>query len=485
MSPLTVRRYRAERLLRQQFETLRARVLGVVRRRLRAGGVSIDEADLDACYAQAWQGLYMATLEGQEISNPAGWLVVVTFRRAIEEHRARARLGGARREHGGDAGPTGEPETEASCESDFAGELDDRARLRQLFEGLRGRLSAREREAAVLCYLQGLSRAQAASRMGVSEARMRKLMEGRGAGRPGVAGKVGALLETIRGGGWCEEQASLMRGLAYGLLDPEGERYQLALVHGRDCPACRAYVVSLRGLAAALPPVLMGPGLGAAMLALAGEGAHAGLGVAAGSANAAAAGGVAGPTAGAGGMPLGQLGVVSASGAAGAGGGAAGGSWLLAGPLGAKLAVACLLALGLGAGCIVLEAGPGPANPRAHLHDYGRPSGAHAGAGGLAAGHQLAGGASASARSTAEAPGRGAVPATTLGSAGAASLEFGPERSLTSGSGDGTPAASGARVVTARAASSSPSAPTAASGGTAAARPTGAAAAADREFAPG
>ena len=123
--------------------------------------------------------------------------------------------------------------------------------------GMRGRLNAREREAAALCYLQGLSRAEAAARMGVSEARMRKLMEGRGPGRPGVAGKVGALVETIRGGGWCEEQGSLMRALAYGILDPDGERYRLALAHRGECPACRAYVVSLRGLAAALPPVLL------------------------------------------------------------------------------------------------------------------------------------------------------------------------------------------------------------------------------------
>ncbi len=63
---------------------------------------------------------------------------------------------------------------------------------------MRGRLSAREREAAALCYLQGLSRSQAAARMGISEARMRKLMDGQGAGRPGVAHKVGALADTIR-----------------------------------------------------------------------------------------------------------------------------------------------------------------------------------------------------------------------------------------------------------------------------------------------
>src|SRR6266851_5771472 len=158
-----------------------------------------------------------------------------------------------------------------------------------------------------------------------------------------------------------------MRGLAYGMLDPEGERYQLALAHGRECPACRAYVVSLRGLAAALPPVLVGPALGAATLG----GVVAGSGVG-------------------GGMPLGQVGVVSASGAAGAGGGAAGGSWLLAGPLGAKFAVACLLALGLGAGCIVLETGSSRGSGRQQVRAARREVDPRVDAGGLAGGYPLA-----------------------------------------------------------------------------------------------
>ena len=122
-------------------------------------------------------------------------------------------------------------------------------------EGLRGRLSPRERQAASLCYLQGLSRADAAARMGISEARMRKLMEGSRAGSPGVAGKVGELLETIRAGSYCAEQSSLMRGFAFGILDPAGERYALAMAHQRECPACRAHVLSLRGLASVLPPL--------------------------------------------------------------------------------------------------------------------------------------------------------------------------------------------------------------------------------------
>ncbi|HTR89651.1 MAG TPA: sigma-70 family RNA polymerase sigma factor, partial [Solirubrobacteraceae bacterium] len=254
MSPLSVRRYRAERLLRGEFQALRARVLANVRRRLHAAGVSLDESDLEACYATAWHGLYMATLEGpEEIANPAGWLTVVTHRRALDEHRARRAVA---------AGDTDREPPEP--ERDLAQELDDRARLRKLMEGLRGRLGERERQAAALCYLQGLSRAEAASRMGISEPRMRKLMDGPRPGTPGVAAKVGELLHSIAAGSFCAEQSSLMRAYAFGILDPEGDRHRLAIAHQRDCPACRSYVLSLRGLASVLPlpplPLALGAG---------------------------------------------------------------------------------------------------------------------------------------------------------------------------------------------------------------------------------
>jgi DNA-directed RNA polymerase specialized sigma24 family protein len=400
MSPLALRRYRAERLLRDEFQGLRGRVLASVRARLRAGGVRLDPVDLDACYAQAWQGLYAALLEDQEIANPAGWLVVVTFRRAIEENRGRMRF---------------VPEGERDQTRDLAAELDDRTRLRQLFEGLRSRLSARECEAAVLCYLQGLTREEAAARMGLSKGRMRKLMEGRGAGRPGVAGKVGALVETIRGGGWCEEQGSLMRALAYGMLDPEGERYRLALSHRGECPACRAYVRSLRGLAAVLPPVFGQAGLGAAALALAGEHAHAGGGAVAGAGASGSAPGI--------GMQMATgAGVMSATGAAGVGG--AGGGWLLGG-LGAKLAVGCLLALGVGAGCVALGVGEGPRAPH-HRSESARALGRRLGGTPaaerrLTAGEGLAGGSSRPGRARTRA--RPAAPARVSVSGG----EFAPE----------------------------------------------------------
>jgi RNA polymerase sigma factor (sigma-70 family) len=247
-------RYRAERLLRKDFAGLRAKVLTIVRGQLRAKGIALDPADLEACYAQAWHGLYARVLEGKSIENPSAWLVLVTFRRAIDEHRAAGRAGVVGLEEIGSYRSSSD-----AARTDLASELDDRMRLREVFEALRSRLSARECEAASLCYLQGLSRAEAAERMGVSEARMRKLMEGAGSGRAGVAGKVGELLDTIKAGAWCEQQSSLMRAYAFGILEPGGERHALAVAHCRECPACRAHVASLRGLASVLPLPLVSP----------------------------------------------------------------------------------------------------------------------------------------------------------------------------------------------------------------------------------
>jgi DNA-directed RNA polymerase specialized sigma24 family protein len=444
MSPASLRRYRAERLLREEFRSLSARVMASARGRLRACGVRLDEADLEACYAQAWQGLYAATLAGQPIHNPAGWLAVATFRRAIEEHRARAHVGvrdccAEPETQGRDAlHPRGHPAEASAAGRDAAAELDRRIELRRVFEALRLRLNAREQQAAALCYLQGLSRAEAAASMGVSEARMRKLMEGRGAGRPGVAGKVSALLATIREGTWCEEQASLMRGFAYGILDPAGERYRCALAHASACPACRAYVASLRGLAALLPPMpaLLGLVLAGARSAKAsGLGAalgHGGAGVsglgggATAGAKGAAGAGAGSPSAGAGAglASTGAMPSATASGVASAG--AAGGGWLVAGGgVGAKLAAGCLLALGAGAGCAVLgmsRAGAGAhgsAHVRRHANRFA---------------HAADAAASLAAARVSSSPGAtGRAPAITAragasSAASQASREFGPEQ---------------------------------------------------------
>ena len=331
---------------------MRGRVLATVRGRLRAAGVTLDAADLEACYAQAWHGLYTTMLDGHtEVANPEGWLALVTYRRAIDEHRSRLRAPGAY-----DAYDTRDGAPEAGApERDLAGELDDRARLRQLMEGLRGRLSPRERQAAALCYLQGLSRADAAAHMGISQARMRKLMEGSRAGSTGVAGKVGELLESIRAGSYCAEQSSLMRGFAFGILDPDGERYALAsptsasarpavptssrcAAWRRCCRRCRCRWRWASPRAREREPVRARTSTGV------GVGAGAGAGV---------------------------------SGAGVGVGGAAGGGWLMAGGgLGAKLVVGCLVAVSVGAGCVALTVGPiVPSHARTHRRHLARAAG--------------------------------------------------------------------------------------------------------------
>ncbi len=440
MSPLLLRRYRADRLLREEFEALRETVTTGVAARLRALATPLDARDLDACYAQAWHGLYAALLEGRQVVNPAGWLAVVTHRRAIDELRARGRVQPF----------AGEPTSSAHAqrEVDLAAALDDRRRLRSLFEALRARLSAREQQAATLCYLHGLSRAEAAACMGVSESRMRKLMDGAGDGLLGVAAKVAALTRTIAAGEWCEQQGSLMRGFAFGILDPDGERYQLALRHSEDCSACRSYVLSLRGLAAALPPLpaLLQLAVGSAASAGAGVGAAAGVGTGTGSAGVGASGAA---TASGAAAPAGTLfgGALSAS-------GAAGGGWWLAGPMGAKLAVGCLLALGVGAGCVAVEGTSSGAHaPRRHRHARAE---AHA-HGARAAGREatLVSGYLPTARAGA---GGGesihsARAAPTAAGVTRASREFGPERPSVTPAPSGAAPAPGAAATSAQIAS--------------------------------
>lgn len=450
MSPLTIRRYRAERLLRQEFQRLRAKVIASVRARLRVSGVSLDPSDLKSCYALAWQGLYAVLLDGQQIDNPAGWLTLVTYRRAIDEHRSRASAlrSSADRPDDRRAGGLADSSARDGChEQDLAAELHDRTQLRQLFEGLRGRLSAREREAATLCYLHGLSRADAAARMGVSESRMRKLMDGAGSGEQGVARKVGALVATISDGRWCDDQASLMRALAYGILDPDGQRYQLALAHHDDCPACRAYVRSLRGLAVVLPPVFLPWGLGADAIARAvahggGAGAAAGAG---GGAGAGAGGGI--------GASASTGGAVSLSGAAGAGG-AAGGGWLLGGgALAGKLVAGCLIAVSVG--CLALSGGVRRSPAHTHRHrvaDVARVSHTAYPSLSPSISYQV----NASTLLQPEIAGaHGADSARALTPAVQASREFGPEQALAGGTAGATSsgAAAGSRVPSARSAS--------------------------------
>ena len=83
-------------------------------------------------------------------------------------------------------------------------------------EGMRERLSERERQAAALCYLHGYSRRRPPRRWAPPK-RMEKLMDG-------VSQKLGGLAAEIDAGDWCESRQSLMKAYAFGVLDPDGER---------------------------------------------------------------------------------------------------------------------------------------------------------------------------------------------------------------------------------------------------------------------
>ena len=124
---------------------------------------------------------------------PAGWLVLVTLRRAVEELRraraaTRARWPAMRRRRS--ATSRASSTTARGCAS--------------CSRGCAAASSPREREAAALCYLHGLSRAEAAARMGISERAHAQADGGpRARAAPGVAAKVGraASRRSARGAG--------------------------------------------------------------------------------------------------------------------------------------------------------------------------------------------------------------------------------------------------------------------------------------------
>ena len=378
---------RAERLMQREYEELRAPTLRALRSRLSAQGIRFDDADLDAFYNQAWHGLYEQLSRGEEIENRGGFLVLVSYRRAIEELR---RLQPERRADGAAPGEQGQ-------DLDLAQRLDDRRRLLGAMEGMRERLSDRERKAAALCYLHGYSRPEAAAALGLAPKRMEKLMDG-------VSSKLGAITTAIDEGDWCESRQSLMKAYAYGVLDPDGERCALARVHLDECPACRRYVRGVRGIAAVVPPIwipLLGLGaVGVGGAAAAGGAAHAGSG-------GSAAGG-------------------------GAGGGGLTGGWGLAAAAGVAV-----VAGGIGTWAVVYDGGD-PARPPTRPPAAIAPAGATASSS-ASPSSATAAKASASARSKARAARAAARRRSAAGGSTAASRNAASAQATPPASPPGTP----------------------------------------------
>jgi hypothetical protein len=176
-----------------------------------------------------------------------------------------------------------------------------------------------------------------------------------------------------------------------------------------------------------------------------------------------------------------MLGALSAS-------GGAGGGWWLAGGVGAKLAAGCLLALGVGAGCVALGGGSAsmrddarkPHATRRHAVD--RSSRAASGA------QTLAATASALAPSPAAAS---PAPSSANGASSAsparqAAREFGPEQPIAGGGQPGSTSAANSPVARAASAPTASAAPRAVRASSEAGDGQSAGApAAQREFAPG
>jgi DNA-directed RNA polymerase specialized sigma24 family protein len=247
-----LRKRRADEIINRDYLAMRDHVIGVVAGSLRRRSIFFAEADLDAHYNTAWQGLYNELLAGTTIENPQGFLVTVVIRRAIDDSRRLDTEGRAVTYE-----VTPEQVADVARDFDLAARLDDAVKIRHFVEGLKERLTKRELEAAALCYIHGYSRPEAAEILSVEPKRMEKIMDA-------VSKKVGGFVRHIEAGAWCDSRRSLMNAYAFGVLDRNGDRYRLASEHLKDCPACRRNVRVAQGLAAIVPPVWLptGPAAG-------------------------------------------------------------------------------------------------------------------------------------------------------------------------------------------------------------------------------
>jgi RNA polymerase sigma factor (sigma-70 family) len=208
--------------MERDYERHKAPTLRAVGARLRARGRCLHVADLEPFYNDAWLALRQAEPPHDRL--PA-LLTLVAYRRALD-HLRRA----SERRH--------EP-LEASALRTVGGEvvesLDDRRRLRELFDAMADELTPRERAAVLLCYVHGYRRADAARAMGLSERRFKKIMDA-------ASRQVRTIADEIDAGTRCGRYASRNAAYALGLLDPGGHRYASTRRHLCACPACRADV---------------------------------------------------------------------------------------------------------------------------------------------------------------------------------------------------------------------------------------------------
>lgn len=229
---------RAENVANANYRSLKGEVTRSASARLAASNIRLAHVDLEAAYNQAWHATCQMIAKGERIENLIGLLIDVTYKRSLDIFRQRH-----------EAMHTDADLTSRPVEVDLASQLDDLSTIRRLVERLKDRLNDNERRAVTLCTLHGYQRSEAAQMLGFSEPAFQKVMDS-------ATKKVGAVVAGIQARGCGDDEwASALRAFALGAMSETNRDYERIAAHIEHCPACKRYVLGLRGLAAALAPI--------------------------------------------------------------------------------------------------------------------------------------------------------------------------------------------------------------------------------------
>lgn len=182
-----VRRYRAELLARAHYGRLQAPVACYVRRVLGGAAECLPGQELEASYNMAWEALIEKMVQDSAPDCLEAWLRVVTYRKAVDHLRKRR-------------SDLGRPLVD---EVDGVGTVDDACDLassREMVGTFLKRIEWRfgERSARIVAclWLEGLTHAAAAERVGVSTKRLRKILYGDGR-KVGLRDELARLMEQF------------------------------------------------------------------------------------------------------------------------------------------------------------------------------------------------------------------------------------------------------------------------------------------------
>lgn len=243
----TRRRDEAVQFMQANMTDWQGRIAGAAKRKVAKTGLHVSDEDLEEAYGQAWFEMHSRVLDGEDITNKQGWLVDCTAKRLMDGLR--------KRNPGAFAENVTTDEVEVASNEDVVELLDDQRKLAHLREAMREHLSDRQIQVAMLIYLYGYTRRETADMLGIEHKRLEKIMDGDNKQRLGVTKIFSSIVADIEAGKWCQQRGSLMRAYASNILDPDGERHQMAREHLAGCSACRRYVQNLRNLAGLLPPI--------------------------------------------------------------------------------------------------------------------------------------------------------------------------------------------------------------------------------------